>query len=128
MRKTSKEPEQAAGKDPKKVFRDAKDKSENALLEVAAVIRQRRLEPDPSSYTSRIVNDREKIAAKVMEECGELLEAETKKDVVWEAADLMYVVLVYLENRAVEITEVLDELMRRRTSKKDGQRYSPIPD
>ncbi len=133
MKKLTQKPPSSGN--PAKEFAAAKDRSENALLAVAATIRGRRANPDPSSYTSRIVGDSVKIISKIHEECGELIEAgellgrgKTRNDVIWEAADLLYFVLVYLENKDIEITDVLAELMRRRTSQKEGQRYPPIPD
>ncbi|MBI2079959.1 phosphoribosyl-ATP diphosphatase, partial [Candidatus Micrarchaeota archaeon] len=48
------------------------------------------------------------------EECEELIEAQTKSQIKWEAADLLYFMLVYLKNRGVEFEEVLKELRRRR--------------
>ena len=123
----------SALKNPSKEFASAK--KEDPLLIVAATIKERRIKPDPSSYTSKLVRDAGKITSKINEECGELIEAgellnrgKTRDNVIWEAADLIYFVLVYLENKGIEVTEVLDELKRRRTTEKKGQRYPPISD
>ncbi len=86
----------------------------NALLEV---IRDRKINPTQSSYTSSIVNDRSKIIAKLREECEELIEAEKPSDIKWEAADLLFFMLVYLENRGILFEDVLAELKRRRKDK-----------
>ena len=126
-RKLSRKP--ATQENPAKAF------AANPLLEVAATIRERRINPDPSSYTSKIVRDPEKIISKINEECGELIEAgelmgrgKTRADVIWEAADLLYFFLVYLENKDIGVEDVLNELKRRRTTEKKDQRYPPISD
>jgi phosphoribosyl-ATP pyrophosphohydrolase len=36
------------------------------------------------------------------------------KEVIWENADLLFFILVGLENRGVDLQEVLEELKRRR--------------
>lgn len=89
------------------------------LRELVSVIKGRKLNPQKGSYTSGIIGSRAKIIEKLDEECAELIEAEAKKDIVWEAADLLYFMLVYLENRDIGLDEVLDELKRRRTAKKE---------
>ena len=85
----------------------------SALQELVQIIKERKLNPK-DSYTSKIVKSREAIIEKLREECEELIEAEGQKDITWEAADLIYFTLVYLENREVEFSEVLEELRRRR--------------
>lgn len=87
------------------------------LSELSKVIRDRKLNPK-DSYTSKIVKSREAIIAKLHEECEELIEAEGQRNITWEAADLIYFTLVYLENREVGFSEVLKELRKRRDSKK----------
>lgn len=88
------------------------------LIELMEVIKDRRVNPKKDSYTSRIVRDRSAITAKLREECEELIEAEGRGNIRWEAADLLYFLLVYLENRRMSWAEVLKELRRRREQKK----------
>ncbi|NYZ73875.1 phosphoribosyl-ATP diphosphatase [Candidatus Micrarchaeota archaeon] len=113
---------------PAAAFGAFKDADFSVLGELSQVIKERKLNPDPKSYTSKIVRNRQKAAKKVMEEAFELVDAKKRKDIVWEAADLLYFVLAYLENRNVPFADVLGELRRRRESEKKGGRYAPIPD
>jgi phosphoribosyl-ATP pyrophosphohydrolase/phosphoribosyl-AMP cyclohydrolase len=84
------------------------------LSELAATISDRKQNPKPDSYTSSIVNDKKQIMEKLNEEFEELLAAEKEDEIVWEAADLVYFLLVYLENRRVKFSKVLEELEKRR--------------
>ncbi|MBI5223246.1 bifunctional phosphoribosyl-AMP cyclohydrolase/phosphoribosyl-ATP diphosphatase HisIE [Candidatus Micrarchaeota archaeon] len=88
------------------------------LSELALIIKDRRQNQDSNqnSYTAKVVSNRELAIEKLREECEELIEAKEKKDLIWEAADLLYFTLVYFENREVEFGDVLKELRRRRLS------------
>lgn len=86
----------------------------NILTELIDVISERKRNPKKDSYTSQIVKNKMKIIEKLREELEELIEAKRKKDIKWEAADLLYFLLVYLENRSVGFSDVLEELRRRR--------------
>ncbi len=91
--------------------------NQSILSELIAVLRDRKKNPKKGSYTSSILNNQKEIIAKLREECEEFIEAGEKKEdkeVVWEAADLLFFMLVYLENRDVEFADVLKELKRRR--------------
>ena len=72
------------------------------------VIADRFKNPRPGSYTATL-ND-ERVREKVMEEAEELCEAESKEDVIWEAADLLYFVNVLLYKEGVTWKDVYDEL------------------
>jgi phosphoribosyl-ATP pyrophosphohydrolase len=84
------------------------------LRELVQIIKERKQIPVTDSYTSSIIRDRKKIIEKLREESEELIEAKGEKNITWEAADLIYFTLVYLENRDVEFSEVLKELRERR--------------
>jgi phosphoribosyl-ATP pyrophosphohydrolase/phosphoribosyl-AMP cyclohydrolase len=84
------------------------------LTELTDVISERKQSKSQHSYVSGIVNDRMATVAKLREELDELICAGKKSEVVWEAADLLFFMLVYLENRGIELNEVLGELRRRR--------------
>ncbi|MDD5340761.1 MAG: phosphoribosyl-ATP diphosphatase [Candidatus ainarchaeum sp.] len=104
---------------------------DNALLELESAVLQRKLEPDPSSYTSKLVGSPKRIRKKLVEEVVELITATRRTGVIWEAADLLYFTVVYLVNRGVGVGEVMGELLRRRAGEKggkDGQRYAPLRD
>lgn len=77
-------------------------------------------ETDPSSYTRRLVEDPVLLASKLVEEATEL--AAVDADVVAEAADLTYFMLVTLATRGGTLDEVVAELRRRagRVSRRGG--------
>lgn len=87
--------------------------SQSILQELVSTIRERATCPS-GSYTSKILKEREMIVEKLREECEELIRGKTKSNIAWEAADLIYFILVYLENRNVPFNEVLKELRSRR--------------
>ncbi|MFH1785212.1 MAG: bifunctional phosphoribosyl-AMP cyclohydrolase/phosphoribosyl-ATP diphosphatase HisIE [Candidatus Micrarchaeota archaeon] len=84
------------------------------LDKLTKVISNRKKDPQPNSYVSSIINDKQEIVNKLNEELLELLNAEKDDEIIWEAADLLFFMLVYLENRSIKFSKVLDELERRR--------------
>jgi phosphoribosyl-ATP pyrophosphohydrolase len=83
------------------------------LDEVFAVIEDRKERPKKGSYTSKLLASG-KARDKVLEEAQELVEAEGKKEIVHEAADLMFHSMVLLSEKGVKLDEVMEELERRR--------------
>jgi phosphoribosyl-ATP pyrophosphohydrolase len=65
------------------------------------------------SYTSRLAADPGLLRAKLSEEAAELAAAESRDDMIWEAADLVYFTAVALARAGVAWSEVLEELDRR---------------
>lgn len=90
----------------------------DVLEELFDLLRRRKREMPEESYTTRLLRaGRGAIAAKVQEESEELVRAareESDRRVVEEAADLLYHTWVLLVERGVELSDVRDELMRRR--------------
>ena len=86
---------------------------------LAALIERRKLDRPPNSYTTRLLDGgMETIAAKVREEAAELIDAASRAepkrpDIVHEAADLFYHVLVLLAHGDVKWSQVESELARR---------------
>jgi phosphoribosyl-ATP pyrophosphohydrolase/phosphoribosyl-AMP cyclohydrolase len=76
-----------------------------------SVIAERFRSPVPGSYTATL--DDELVREKVTEEAGELCEAGTRDEIVWEAADLLYFTTALITRAGVTVGEVLDELDRR---------------
>jgi phosphoribosyl-ATP pyrophosphohydrolase len=76
------------------------------------------------SFTSRLANDADLLAAKLAEEAGELAEATTRDEVVWEAADLIYFAATAVASRGVRMADVMAELDRRGLAarRRDGSR------
>jgi phosphoribosyl-ATP pyrophosphohydrolase len=77
-------------------------------------IRGRKNSSPDTSYTNKLLNDKNLSASKVKEEIGELMEAVDKNsNKIHEAADVIYHLMVYLEANGVNIEDVMDELKKR---------------
>lgn len=76
------------------------------------VIADRFANPTPGSYTATL--DRAEVREKLLEEAQEVVEAENRDDVIWEAADVLYFLLVLMQKEGVTVDDVLAELCRRR--------------
>jgi phosphoribosyl-ATP pyrophosphohydrolase/phosphoribosyl-AMP cyclohydrolase len=84
---------------------------------ILRTIRDRRLNPQPGSYTSRLFEGgHDRILKKVAEEAGEVLLASKsgkKEEIVYEVADLLFHTLMVLGYHDVSLQEVYQELGRR---------------
>lgn len=88
----------------------------STLERLYAVISERFANPRPGSYTATL--NEKRVREKVMEEAEELTDdAETKEDVIWEAADLLYFVSVLMYKEGVSWQDVYNELDRRHKEK-----------
>ena len=77
-------------------------------------IRERKSSSPDSSYTNKLLNDKNLSVAKVKEEIGELIEAvEKDTNKIHEAADVIYHLMVYLEANNIKIEDVMNELKKR---------------
>ena len=86
------------------------------LPELAGIIEDRVAKPNAESYTAKLLSDKKLAVSKVKEEALELVEAigsKGKKEVVWEACDLVYHTLVAARTRGVRLADIEDELARR---------------
>ena len=84
------------------------------LEQLMKTIRERKSSSPDSSYTNKLLNDKNLSAAKVKEEIGELIEAvEKDTNKIHEAADVIYHLMVYLEANNIKIEEVMGELKKR---------------
>jgi phosphoribosyl-ATP pyrophosphohydrolase len=91
----------------------------NVLSDLEGVLRDRRESRPSGSYSVGLLDDRDLLQRKVMEEafefCLEVSRSEIDRSrVVSEAADLLFHTVVGLVAADVGIDEVLDELDRRR--------------
>lgn len=86
------------------------------LREIVNIVRGRRKHPEEGSYTNRLLKEEGLVERKLSEEAFEVVEAAwkgKKKDLVYEAADLLYHLVVLLEKNQVSLKEVEQELTRR---------------
>lgn len=72
------------------------------LPSLMRTLASRRQSAPPGSYTDRLYKDSKLLHAKIMEEASELCEADTKEDIAWEAADVMYFALVKCAKAGME--------------------------
>ena len=84
------------------------------LEQLMKIIRERKSSSPDSSYTNKLLNDKNLSVAKVKEEIGELIEAVDKDtNKIHEAADVIYHLIVYLEANNIKIEDVMSELNKR---------------
>ena len=85
------------------------------LEQLIKTIRDRKNSSLDSSYTNKLLNDKNLSVAKVKEEIGELIEAvEKDTNKIHEAADVIYHLMVYLEANNIKIEDVMSELDKRK--------------
>ena len=84
---------------------------------VLRTIRQRRANPQPGSYTTKLFEGgHDKILKKVAEEAGEVLLASKggkREEIIYEVADLFFHTLMVLGYHGVELQEIYEELGKR---------------
>ena len=84
------------------------------LEQLIKKIRERKNSSPDKSYTNKLLNDKKLSVAKVKEEVGELIESiEQNSNIIHEAADVIYHLMVYLEANNVKIEDVMNELKKR---------------
>ena len=87
----------------------------NTLENLVKLARERKLKPVEGSYTNKLLTDKSLSKAKVLEEVDELIEAvEENSNIIHEAADVFYHLLMYLEANDIKIEEVMSELEKRK--------------
>nr|WP_235031518.1 phosphoribosyl-ATP diphosphatase [Geminicoccus flavidas] len=80
---------------------------------LSRLLQSRRENPPPGSYTARLFEDPAMLAAKLREECEELIEASQHDHIVHEAADVIYFTLARLAGQGIDLAEVERHLDRR---------------
>lgn len=86
---------------------------DHGLPHLARLLRDRVTNAPEGSYTKKLIDDPTLLAAKLREEVGELVDAGTREDVAWEAADVVYFTLVRLAAEGVPLEALERELARR---------------
>lgn len=87
------------------------------VSELWRVFDERRASQSESSYTVRLMRDRNLLLKKIAEESSEVIIAAKdgkREEVVYEAADLLYHLMVLLYDEGIEMREVHEELEGRR--------------
>jgi len=87
------------------------------LPDLIRVIRSRKEDPSPDSYTCKLFNDENKMCKKIVEEAGEFtlsIKDRDKKEMAWELADLIYHTLVAIEKTELPMNKVFEKLSERR--------------
>lgn len=84
------------------------------LAALEQIIDERAAVPDESSYTRRLTEDVIERRAKILEEAHQLVDARRPEEVRWEAADLLFHIVVDLKARGLGLADVLKELEARR--------------
>ncbi|GAA5822074.1 hypothetical protein JCM10212_005204 [Sporobolomyces blumeae] len=85
----------------------------DGLAELETTLKQRRDEAPAGSYTKRLFDEPKLLRAKIMEEAGEVCDAETKEDLAGEIADLLYFTMTRAVSMGVGLKDVQDVLNRR---------------
>jgi len=87
----------------------------NTLENLIKLARDRKARPTKGSYTNKLLANKSLSKKKVLEEIDELLEAvENNTNIIHEAADVFYHLLIYLEANEIKIEEVMSELEERK--------------
>ena len=85
------------------------------LEELVLLARERKNNPVESSYTNKLLEDKNLAKEKVVEEINELIEAvEENSNKLHEAADVLYHLMIYFEANNIKIEEIMEELTSRK--------------
>ncbi|THH11470.1 hypothetical protein EW145_g609 [Phellinidium pouzarii] len=82
----------------------------SGLSALEQILQSRLVSAPEGSYTKRLFNDPTLLRAKIMEEADELCSAETKEEVAFEAADLIYFALTRCVSAGVSIVDIEQNL------------------
>ena len=94
----------------------------NGLSALESTLKSRLDSAPEGSYTSRLFNDPDLLRSKIMEEADELCNAETKEQVAFEAADLLYFTLTRCIAAGVSLVDIERNLdaKARKVSRRPG--------
>jgi phosphoribosyl-ATP pyrophosphohydrolase/phosphoribosyl-AMP cyclohydrolase len=91
--------------------------AEDIVTELWRVFEERRNDQSPSSYTYRLLSNRNLLLKKIAEEGSEVIIAakdKQKKEIVYEAGDLLYHLMVLLYDEGITMDDIYKELEGRR--------------
>jgi phosphoribosyl-ATP pyrophosphohydrolase/phosphoribosyl-AMP cyclohydrolase len=94
------------------------------LTKLEATLQERKLDAPIGSYTARLFSDDELLNAKIVEEAGELVAAETDQRITEEAADVLYFTMAKLAKHGLTLEDVSKELdfRSRKISRRGGDK------
>lgn len=85
----------------------------SGLVRLEETIRARMAGAPAGSYVRRLLDDPALLRAKLLEECGELIDAATPGEAAWEAADVLFFALTAAMQRGATLEGIETELDRR---------------
>jgi len=91
--------------------------AEDILTELWRVFEERRSGQNPSSYTFKLLSNRNLLLKKIAEESSEVIIAakdKQRKEIVYEAGDLLYHLMVLLYDEGITMNDIYKELEGRR--------------
>ena len=87
----------------------------NTLENLFNLARERKNSPKENSYTNKLLSDKSFSKEKVLEEVNELIQAvDENNNIIHEAADVFYHLIMYLEANEVKIEDVMVEVDKRK--------------
>jgi phosphoribosyl-ATP pyrophosphohydrolase/phosphoribosyl-AMP cyclohydrolase len=90
------------------------DYSMEVLLDLEELVNRTKNTPRKNSYTTELFNSgEENIRKKVGEEAVETVLAQGRDRIIYETADLMYHLTVYLAYEGIKFSDIMNELSRR---------------
>ena len=91
--------------------------AEDIMTELWRVFEERRSGQNPSSYTFKLLSNRNLLLKKIAEESSEIIIAakdKQRKEIVYEAGDLLYHLMVLLYDEGITMNDIYKELEGRR--------------
>lgn len=91
--------------------------AEDILTELWRVFEERRSGQNPSSYTYKLLSNRNLLLKKIAEESSEVIIAakdKQRKEIVYETGDLLYHLMVLLYDEGITMNDIYKELEGRR--------------
>ena len=87
----------------------------NTLENLIKLARERKNNPVDGSYTNKLLSNKSFSKKKVLEEINELIDAvDENNNIIHEAADVFYHLIMYLEANDDKIEDVVEELNKRK--------------
>jgi phosphoribosyl-ATP pyrophosphohydrolase len=90
-----------------------KTNNELNLEELYEKIKTKIASGEENSYTKKLVADKELLKRKLIEEAAEVITSKDKENLIWECADLMYFLLVYMTEAEITLEDIYKENARR---------------